>query len=674
MEIWVQIASVLIWLLFLKVIQMVVWPLLREPFGDLAYPVSYPVAFLLFTLLTWYLGLAGLPVFAALVLFLLVGAVLVFRKCYVPGELKRQLHWDGLFLLLFAVMLEVRFFNPSISYAEKFMDHTFLASIIRNPVVSPLDPWFASGTLDTYYYIGHWGFGATAATLGVPSQIAFNLVLPTVVAFTGIVLCALGHLLLQRHHWLPVLTLVLVPPVFLVELLSFGSVHDLFWNSTRVIADTITEYPLFSFVWGDPHAHVLALFNQALLLFLLAFAYLRWTGLSERGRWVLVGAMALSLGSMPGINSWDVLVYAPVILLFGVLIWQRVRREGVVDPYPWRVLLVAPAVGVLLYLPYYLMMNSAGIEGIGFVTASSDPVSYLLVFGFFLLVFWASVLPELRKRPLLLLIPVFLFLIGYGAAGLAVLPLVCLILRRRNDVPDLFAILGLLLITFIEFVYLKDNMGETWFRMNTVFKLSLVAWMMMSVAALAMIGRWWEARSGGADVLTGVHQQRQKFAAVLVVVLVLVSLPFVIPDMSYGYGGKTLDGVAWLETMHPSDAAGIAFVRTLPLGSVVLEAEGGDYTYFSRVSSLSGVPSVLGMPFHEIVWRGDAADEVTARMNDVRTMYEDPVRAPALLAQYHVTHLYVGPSERERYAVNLPDGLMPVFEGDGVVVYQVCSA
>ena len=294
-----------------------------------------------------------------------------------------------------------------------------------------------------------------------------------------------------------------------------------------------------------------------------------------------------------------------------------------------------------------------------------------MVFGFFLLVFWASVLPELWKRPLLLLIPVIIFLIGYAAAACAVLPLVYLILRRRYDVPDLFAILGLLLITFIEFVYLKDNMGETWYRMNTVFKLSLVAWMMMSVAALAMIGRWWEARFAENATRSGSGQQRQKFAAVLIVVLVLISLPFVIPDMSYGYGGKTLDGAAWLETMHPSDAAGIAFVRTLPLGSVVVEAEGGDYTYFSRVSSLSGVPSVLGMPFHEIVWRGDAADEVTARMNDVRAMYEDPIRAPALFAEYNVTHLYVGPSERERYAVSLPDGLVPVFEGDGVVVYQV---
>lgn len=76
-------------------------------------------------------------------------------------------------------------------------------------------------------------------------------------------------------------------------------------------------------LWGDVHPHVMGLFNQAFLLFLLVFAYMRWGTLSMRGRAVLCGLSALSLGSMPGFNSWDVLVYAPVTLVFGFLIWRR---------------------------------------------------------------------------------------------------------------------------------------------------------------------------------------------------------------------------------------------------------------------------------------------------------------------------------------------------------------
>ena len=59
-------------------------------------------------------------------------------------------------------MLTVRFVNPTISYAEKFMDHAFLASIMRSPVVPPLDPWFAGG-LWTYITIWVTGFLVASA-------------------------------------------------------------------------------------------------------------------------------------------------------------------------------------------------------------------------------------------------------------------------------------------------------------------------------------------------------------------------------------------------------------------------------------------------------------------------------------------------------------------------------
>ena len=67
----------------------------------------------------------------------------IYRKEYTLDELRAQWHWEVLFLLCFLLMLDVRFVNPTISYAEKFMDHAFLASVIRDPVIPPLDPWFA---------------------------------------------------------------------------------------------------------------------------------------------------------------------------------------------------------------------------------------------------------------------------------------------------------------------------------------------------------------------------------------------------------------------------------------------------------------------------------------------------------------------------------------------------
>lgn len=46
----------------------------------------------------------------------------------------------------------------------------------------------------------------------------------------------------------------------------------------------INEYPLFSFHWGDPHAHLLGSFNQLFFLALLAVMLVKWKVLPKAGR------------------------------------------------------------------------------------------------------------------------------------------------------------------------------------------------------------------------------------------------------------------------------------------------------------------------------------------------------------------------------------------------------
>ena len=181
-------------------------------------------------------------------------------------------------------MLDVRFVNPTISYAEKFMDHAFLASVIRNPVVPPLDPWFAGGTLNVYYYLGYWMLGCLSIVSGVPSNIAFNLCSPDH-------LCTCRRERLRNRHP-PSRPVPLAPapdlphpePLVLLSDHPGKSTGSVVWDSTRTITNTINEYPLFSFIWGDVHAHVISIFNQCFLIFLLLFAYKRWESLDTKGR------------------------------------------------------------------------------------------------------------------------------------------------------------------------------------------------------------------------------------------------------------------------------------------------------------------------------------------------------------------------------------------------------
>jgi YYY domain-containing protein len=600
----------------------------------------------------------------SIVPFLLLLAYHIWYRHYSIDELKKEWRWGLLFLICFFLMLDVRFVNPTISYAEKFMDHAFLSSVIRSPVVPPLDPWFSGGTLNVYYYLGYWLFGCLALVSGVPSNIAFNLALPTVFALVAVNIYAIGNLVLDRFRWLPLLVVFIPNPSFFYQVALGKPMSSVFWDSTRTITNTINEYPLFSFIWGDVHAHVISLFNQAILIFLLLFAYKQWENLELRGRWIVCLLCALSLGSMPLINTWDVLLYAPITLFFGALILWR-NREEIRKPASWMFLVTIPPLSILVYLPFYLQLVT-NTGGISIVRTPSDPIQFLLVNGLFIAVFIVVLSKEMRKRPLFLLAVLPFALAGYYAAAIAAIPLVYFILKNEKKIPDLLAILGLVILVLCELVYLKDSMGDTYFRMNTVFKCYLPAWLMLGIAAFSMVAAWLQDWGNVPRVPT-----RVSAAATFVVIICLFATPFLV-SFTYNYGTGTLDGLAYLEDTHPADAGAVSFLRSLPGNELIVEAEGGDYSYYSRISSFTGIPSIIGMPFHEYMWRGDKDGWFTTRPADIKKIYEQPDQAVTVMKKYNATLLYVGDSERERYNVTLPAaGLEKIYSSRGTEIYRL---
>jgi YYY domain-containing protein len=661
-----QIFSVVSWLLVVSLLQISLYPALKKTLGRFAFPAAFPASVLVFTLVSWYCGLLQVPVQVALVPFAALFLYHVYHREYTAGDLKQEWQWEIIFLIFFFLMLDVRFVNPTISYAEKFMDHAFLASVMRMPVVPPLDPWFAGGTLDVYYYLGYWMFGCLGLESGVPSTIAFNLSLPTVFGMAAVMIYATGDLLLERFKWLPMLVFFLPNPSFFYQIIIGKGLNSVLWDSTRTIANTINEYPLFSFIWGDLHPHVMSIFNQVSLIFLLVLIYKKWESLGTRGKWLVCILTAVSLGSMPLINTWDVLIYAPITLLFGVMVVWRNRTTR--PNTGWVFLLSVPVLSMLCYVPFYFELK-ANTGGISLVHMPSDPVQFLLVNGFFVVLFIVLLADEIRRRPYLLLIVVPFALAGYTAAGIAAVPLVYFLAKKEKNAPELLAIAGLILLIIVEFVYLKDNMGETYFRMNTVFKSYLPAWIILGTSGFLMAGKWLSV-PGRVPHLPA----RTANLIATAMVLVLFATPLVIPLDLYSYGSRTLDGLAYLEYQHPSDAGAIAFLRALPGNERIVEAEGGDYTYYSRVSSFTGIPAIIGQPFHEFMWRGDAAGWYRTRINDVAAIYEQPDETVPLMEKYNATLLYVGEPERERYLVNISTtGLSLIYSADSTDIYRLAG-
>lgn len=657
-----QVQTVLLWIVMLKLLQLSLYPALRQTLGDLAYPLAYPLSLLCLSITSWYLGYLHLPVTLAALLFGVLLVFMILRREYRWPDLKPQLIWDGAFLVGFLYLLEIRIFNPAISFAEKFMDHAFLASVMRNPVTPPLDPWFAGGDLSIYYYLGHWFSGVLGIIVGGESSVVFNLMLPTIAGMAVVSAIACGYLLLPKYQWLPALILLLPNPAVLWHLIARTPLASIPWESTRVIAGTINEYPIFSFFWGDPHAHILGIFNQILFVTLCLVLYLRYGDMDMRGRLILAALLALSLGTMPGLNSWDVLIYAPFYCGVAILTALRYAKQDRQSLLP---LLLVPLLSILAYAPFLLSIEGSGILGIGIVPEGSAITSFLLVHGFFIAIFLLYGWRVLHQYPWLLVVPVAGFMAGYGAAGIAILAILLISFRREWKGEEILAIAGLLVITFCEIIYLKDGMGADYFRMNTVFKFYMGAWVMMGLAASVIAARWLSSFQLPRNTPSSI-----KWVCIFGMVIVLLLIPAHIP-LTYGYGSGALDGAAWLADRHPGDAAAIRYLGSLEGDLLVAEAIGEDYTYASRISSFTGIPTILGWPGHEIVWRSDDG-WYSKRITDVRTLYEDAGKSPALLEEYEITHIVVGSFEEERYRVNLPeDALTLVFKEGGTAVYRV---
>jgi len=677
-----QAFYVLSWLAVLKLLQVAVWPALRPLFGRLAYPAAFTVSLLILLPLSFYLGLARLPTWLAVAPLLLVLGAGIARGQYLRAAWEDVLRWDLVFLIFFLFVLELRYFNPYVShYSEQFMDLAWIASIMNSPVVTPADPWFAGGTLDIYYYLGHWLMAQLGLLAGVPARVVFNLVLPTVFGLSAVNCYLIGHLVLERHRWLPVALLVLVNPEAVSRLVSGDTLVAALDHSRHAIEYNLTEYPFFSAILGDPHALVMGMANQVFLLALLAFAWTRWPDLSNRQRWAAIGLGALSLGTMPGINSWDVLVYGPLVVAFGLLLWWRARAAG--DPSANRGLhfgLLVPVLAVVLYLPYLFEVRPGSIHGLLPVFAPSAPAEFLLTHGFFFAVIAVAIAPLVYRQPLLLLVAVPFLGLGYHSAAIAAVLVAYMVLRARRTgrFEDMVLVTGLMIVLAVELVYVREIFDNEYFRTNTMHKLYYIAWLHLGLGCTGLAGRWLSSRPD----LFAVRPVIQKIAAV-VVIAALLAFPVVFqPDVgrdllgiTFSGGDRTLDGLAYLDHDHPGDAGAIRFLETLPGNDCIVEAVGGDYSYGAPISSFTGRQTVIGKPSHELQWRTNEDGWWWTRIPDVARIYEEPEQTVPLMRKYGCGLLYVGDLEREKYAVNLPGtGLERIFDREGVQIYRIAGA
>lgn len=744
---------------------------------DRGLTLAKPFALLLLVYPVWFVAALGVPAFTAPALAVVgvalaaAGWWFALRRpalppanseALLPPEASKISHFlraswryvalsEALFVGAFLFYAWLRSYNPEILGTEKPMEIGFLSAAARQETLPPRDPWL-SGHGINYYYLGYVLVAALAKLTATSSSFAFNLGLAAIfaMALTGGAGVTANLLAAARDRGevaprARTLGLGLLGGYLLGFAGNMYAARDLLskgqraidewwwgglgWKSSRVVIDrgfperffgrgfgpveTITEFPFFSFILGDLHAHVLALPFAVLALGLALDAFLKplladgdgpaaglWAILPPPGALGRLGAAALVVGGLYALNSWDLPTYAALYLAAGALPVALARRA--VRRREWAAAALFAAGCYALWLPFHARFTSL-IGGepfalpdpwgslpliptlsktLGLVIWGKTPADqfftvYLLpwVAGLLFLTWrWraaraATATGDLTTPVLavlglaivatLLQMPLVLF------AGI-ILALAATIARRWREArlaldADLFvaglfaAAFALVLLTEVFFIH--DVFGN---RMNTIFKVYYQAWTLLAVAtgyaAIQLVGLR----------LDGRRELWRLPATGALALLLVATMAYPI----YGSNARTdgfratasLDGLAFVRAAAPEEYAGIVWAREhIPAGSVVAEAPGCSYGEYrglphDRVSTFAGVSTPLGWGGHESQWRGgDAAllGGLGPRTGDLNRLYAttDPAEALALLDRYGIEYVYIGLFEREGYDI-----------------------
>ncbi|MEN6524846.1 MAG: hypothetical protein ABFD14_14085, partial [Anaerolineaceae bacterium] len=121
--------------------------------------------------------------------------------------------------------------------------------------------------------------------------------------------------------------------------------------------------------------------------------------------------------------------------------------------------------------------------------------------------------------------------------------------------------------------------------------------------------------------------------------------------------------------------AAMEWLKNAPEG-VIAEAIGGSYTSYARFATQSGLPNVLGWPGHEGQWRGGWYDILSARENDIESLYKttDWTEAEAIIQRYQIHYIVVSSLENSTYHANtvkFDKFLKIAFQNSAVTIYEV---
>ncbi len=540
------------WLIVVELLGMIGFPLAYAVFPglyDRGWGLSKTLAILLLAYLTWLPAslkimpfTVGSVLAALIVLAFAAGAIVWWRWGEIWDFLRTR--WrllavcEGAFLVAFLFFVWIRALDPDLWHiyrgGEKPMELAFLNGILRSRTMPPADPWYSGGYIN-YYYYGQYLIAVLIKLTGIVPTTAFNLAIPLIFAltFTGAFSIVAG---LTRRWWAGIaggVALVVVGnldgALQLLDQIRATLAHQVpaafdYWRSSRIIPFTINEFPYWSFLYADLHAHVLDL--PVVLLIVAACVSLVNSGGLQRIGWLktipTLAAISLGLGAAWCINTWDVPTYGALAAVTIVLCMLPLGRDSdwrqlLARITDWRMLrglalalIITFGAAYALYLPFHANFQNF-VSGTGPVTTPTDPGQFATLFGLWLFLVASFFFVEIHDRweraraaagedtqygrlgrlLVLLLMYGLTLLIAYRLSVKALLLVLIatglwLAVSPRHTplklMTYILVLLGLGVAFAVEIVYIRDFLDNSdWERMNTVFKFYYQVWLLLAL-------------------------------------------------------------------------------------------------------------------------------------------------------------------------------------------------
>ena len=598
---------------------------------------------------------------------------------------------ETIFFLSLVFLFVTRSFQPEILGLEKFMDAGFIQAYLKSSTLPVQDIWFANNSIN-YYSFGQFYNAILVHLWQIDLAYGYNFLLISLFAILCLELFSIAFNLRANLGTFNFKAAVFagILAVFLVALGANGHTlwylfshgnFDNYWypDATRFIDKTIHEFPAYSFVVCDLHAHVLSLPISLFLLFVI-FMWLKEL-LSVRIFKKLAPFLkekffflSLLMGTLFGVlvmtNTWDILIYGLLLTFISLLILFRNKSFFL----PLFLSAACVFIGTAIFSLFWFLNFTAISGGVSFAKEHTPFWQLLVLWGPHF--FWACLL-------LLIIRPFFLA-------------------KKNLAVPILIVALFLMvlfLIIFPEIFYFKD-IYTTYPRANTMFKLVFQGFMLLGILlslffSLVLFEQSNDKRFFAWRLidLRQLFSNKKKKLFLLKVRLrkfFLLFLPIsfflffstlVYPYLAYRsyYNGlknyQGLDGLAWFARKYPEDFVLMDYLKKNEKQQInIVEAVGESYTEFARISAFSGMPTILGWRVHEWLWRA-GWDQPAQRTGEVETIYNDPTSTAArsYLKKYQIKYIVVGDKEREAYEKMDLQGLLSlgkvaVAEGDHYLI------